>query len=232
MNDAVKNALVLDTAEKLDKEVSIYEHQAADVVIKSDADFSTAGDFAAEIKRMQKKVTDYWEPIRESTYKAYQDVLTHKKEMLKPLEKAEKILKNKMSAYYDEKERQRKELEEKQRKLVEEETERKLEEAVQANISGDLAAEEAALQEAEYMEMLARTSTVIQQAPSSKNISAKRAWEIVSIDESVVPVDVAGFVIRPVDAKAVMNLIKATKGQIKIPGVVFKETSTISIKTK
>ena len=38
-------------------------------------------------------------------------------------------------------------------------------------------------------------------------------------------------VIRPVDEKAVARLIKMSKGQIKIPGIEYKETVSVSIRT-
>ena len=58
----------------------------------------------------------------------YDDILARKKQMLDPLESAEKILKSKMSAYSMEKEKKRKAQEEAMRKLAEQEMARKLEE--------------------------------------------------------------------------------------------------------
>lgn len=52
---------------------------------------------------MQKKVKKYWEPLRVSAKSTYDDVLARKKEMLDPLEAAEKILKGKMGDYSMEK---------------------------------------------------------------------------------------------------------------------------------
>ena len=105
MNDAKtigSNALVLDTAEenvtvmnaeesKLGKEVSLIEQRAEAVVVASGADFEDAGLFLKQIKQAQKQVKDYWEPLRVSAKKSYDEVLAHRKEMIEPLEKAEKI---------------------------------------------------------------------------------------------------------------------------------------------
>ena len=107
MNDAKtigSNALVLDTAEenvtvmnaeesKLGNEVSLIEQRAEAVVVASGADFEDAGLFLKQIKQAQKQVKDYWEPLRVSAKKSYDEVLTHRKEMIEPLEKAEKIVK-------------------------------------------------------------------------------------------------------------------------------------------
>lgn len=87
MNEAIatagSNALVLDTAEEaLSREVSIYEAEALRMVVASDEDFARAGEALKEVKRMQKKVTEYWEPLRVSAKKNYDVVLAHKKEMM------------------------------------------------------------------------------------------------------------------------------------------------------
>lgn len=94
MNDAKtigSNALVLDTAEenvtvmnaeesKLGNEVSLIEQRAEAVVVASGADFEDAGLFLKQIKQAQKQVKDYWEPLRVSAKKSYDEVLTHRKE--------------------------------------------------------------------------------------------------------------------------------------------------------
>ena len=96
MNDAKtigSNALVLDTAEenvtvmnaeesKLGKEVSLIEQRAEAVVVASGADFEDAGLFLKQIKQAQKQVKDYWEPLRVSAKKSYDEVLNHRKERL------------------------------------------------------------------------------------------------------------------------------------------------------
>ena len=104
---------------KLDRQVSLIEQQASDVVVASEEDFVLAGELTKQVKEMQKKVTDYWEPMRKSTYEAYSAVNQHKKEMLDPLASAEKILKRKMGDYTIEQERRRREQEEAMRKAAE-----------------------------------------------------------------------------------------------------------------
>ena len=95
MNDAKvvgNNALVLGAAEppqierpeeesKLDRQVSLIEQQASSVVVASEEGFVLAGELTKQVKAMQKQVTDYWEPMRKSTYEAYTAVNQHKKEM-------------------------------------------------------------------------------------------------------------------------------------------------------
>lgn len=235
MNEAIatagSNALVLDTAEEaLNREVSVYEAEALRMVVASDEDFAQAGEASKEVKRMQKKVTEYWEPLRVSAKKTYDDVLARKKEMISPLESAEKILKGKMAAYTNEQKRKRREREEAMRRFAQAEVERKLEEASRAEAAGDAVGAEYAMAEAEVMDDVAKGGKIGAAMPKAAGVSTSKAWKITSIDISQVPVEIAGAIIRPVDEKAVMALIKATKGSIKIPGIVYEETTNISIR--
>lgn len=104
--------------------------------------------------------------------------MSHKKEMLDPLEAAEKILKGKMGSYSMEKERKRKAQEEAMRKLAEQEMERKLEEAARAEAAGDVAGAEAAMADAEVMEGVSVSGSIQAQAPKAEGVSQSKTWEI------------------------------------------------------
>lgn len=237
MNEAAvfgNNALVLDTKEeenKLGRQVSLIEQKAESVVVNSDDGFAYAGELTKQVKQMQTKVTDYWEPMRKSTYEAYKSVTDHKKEMLDPLAAAEKILKKKMGAYTLQKERERREREEELRRQAEAEMNRKLEEAAKAESEGDAFGAEMAMAEAEVMENVATTAGIKPEAPVMKGVSTSKTWKITKVDSATVPTHVQGVEIRPVDEKAVLRLIKATKGVVKIPGITFEEDVTISVRS-
>ena len=229
MNEAAvigNNALVLDTKDeenKLEKQVSMIEQRVAEIVVESDEGYAYAGELTKQVKQMQTQVTDYWEPMR----KAVND---HKKEMLNPLASAEKILKRKMADYFNKKERERREREEAMRRQAEEEMKRKLEEAAQAESEGDSVAADMAMAEAEVMDAIASTAVVQRSAPAANGISTSKTWRITKVDSGTVPTHVQGVEIRPVDEKAVMKLIKATKGQIKIPGIEYVEDTVVSVR--
>ena len=246
MNDAKtigSNALVLDTAEenvtvmnaeesKLGKEVSLIEQRAEAVVVASVADFEDAGLFLKQIKQAQKQVKDYWEPLRVSAKKSYDEVLAHRKEMIEPLEKAEKIVKAKVNEYSAEQERKRREQEEAMRRLAQAEIDRHLNEAAEAEANGDAVG--AAMAEAEMMEGVSIAGGVQHQTPKVKGISQSKTWEICEseCDWSKVPVSLIGIELRPVDKAAVLRLIKMSKGQVEIPGIKFRETYTTSVSTR
>ncbi len=245
MNDAKvvgNNALVLDIAESpqierpeeennLDRQVSLIEQQASNVVVASEEDYALAGDLTRQVKEMQKRVAEYWEPMRKSTYEAYTAVNRHKKEMLDPLESAEKILKRKMSDYTMEQKRRHREQVEAMRKAAEAEMARKLDEAAEAESRGDIEGAEFAMAEAEVMEGVAVSGSLRPRAPKAKGVSQTKTWKITKIDSAKVPITLNGMELRPVDEKLVLQLIKVSDGKISIPGVEYKEDVIISVRS-
>lgn len=226
-----KTTAVAPQEEQMGQEVSRIEQAANAVVITNDADYEKAGALLTGIKTQQKTVKDFFEPMRKTTKAAYDSVLSRRKDMTDPLDKAEKVIKAKMGNYQQEAERRRREHEEKLRRAAETEREKAFDAAVAAEASGDALGAEMAMMEAEVMDDAAAVVTVHVAAPKAKGVSTRVGYEITGIDMDKVPVSVAGMVIRPVDEKAVMAIIKASKGQIQIPGITYKETAIISAKS-
>lgn len=248
MNEAKtvgSNALVLDTAEesvavvnaeenKLEKEVSLIEQRAAAVIVATAEDFEDAGAFLKQIKQAQKQVKDYWEPLYVSAKRSYDEVRAHRKEMIDPLDKAEKIVKAKVNEYSAEQERKRREQEEAMRRLAQDEVDRRLSEAAEAEANGDAIGAEYAMAEAEMMEGVSITGGVRAQTPKVKGISQTKTWELCEseCDWSKVPVSFAGVELRPVDKAAVIRMVKMSKGQIQIPGIKYRETFITSVSSR
>lgn len=206
------------------------EAAANNLIIDSDERYNQATAFLQRIKAQQQTVTDFFEPLRKTTKAAYDSVLARRKDMATPLDKAEKVIKSKMGAYHLEVERKRRQEEERLRRLAEAEREKAFAAAVAAEAQGDMLGAEMALAEAEVMDDAAAVATVHLDAPKAKGISTRKGWEITGIDPDKVPVAINGVVIRPVDEKAVMALIKASKGTVQIPGITYRETAIISAK--
>ena len=233
MNEAKvvgNNALVLGTKqspsrveEQLDEEVSLIEQKATALSVETDDDYIIASELTKQVKQMQKQVTDYWEPMRKSTYEAYTAVNQHKKQMLDPLAAAEKILKRKIGDFAKKKE-------EAMRKAAQEAMDRKLDEAAEAEASGDAIGAEFAMAEAELMEGVSVSGGVQASVPKVKGVSRSKTWKITKIDSEKVPISFAGMELRPVDEKLVLQLIKTSKGTISIPGVTYEEDVVISVR--
>ena len=225
-------AEIITTPEQAEQQLTTVvtglEAAANNMVIDSDDRYNQAAAFLQRIKGQQKAVTDFFEPMRLSTKAAYDAVLGRRKDMTTPLDKAEKVIKGKMGAYQQEVERKQREREAELRRLAEAERERKFREAVAAEAQGDTIGAEMAMMEAEVMDDAAAVAVAPAAAPKVKGISTRMSWEITGIDPGKVPVEFAGVCIRPVDEKEVLNLIKATKGKIQIPGITYKEKPIIS----
>lgn len=238
MNEAVvatvnNTALVLDTPEKNDlgKEASLIERRVSAMEVTSDFGYTAAGELLKQVKTMEKRIKEYWEPLRVSAKRAYDDVIAKKKEMLDPIEGAEKILKRKMGDYSIEQERKARELEEQRRREAQAEIEKKLNEAAAMESAGDVAGADFAMAEAEVYDQYASSVSVQPVKPRVDGVSTSKTWRIKSIDASKVPVTFGGIELRPVDTAAVLRLVKASKGQISIPGVEIVEDVVMSVRT-
>ena len=226
------SALATESAEEksLSSTVSMIELKAEAMQVDSDLSYSAAAEFLKQIKSAQKKVKEYWEPLRVSAKRAYDDVLAKKKEMTEPIENAEKTLKRKMSDYTMEQQRRAREEEERLRREAQAEIDRKLEEAAKLEEQGDAAGADFAMAEAEVYDQYAAVVAVKPQQPKISGVSTSKTWKIKSIDASKVPVFFNGVELRPVDTAAVLRLIKSSKGQISIPGVEIAEDISMSVR--
>ena len=227
------NALAVEpeTPEKaLGSETTAIVEVAQSTNIKTQEDYEAAASTLKEVKRLQKKVKEYWEPLRVAAKKAHDGVLEKKKQMTEPLDKAEGILKGAMSDYTVDQERKRQAREAAMRKAAEAEAERMMNEAVAAEAAGDMAGAEAAMEEAVVMGDVAASGRGTAAAPKAAGVSQSKTWKIVSIDPEKVPIKVGSTEIRPVDQAAVMRLIKESKGTVQIPGVQYEESVQISVR--
>lgn len=214
----------------IQKDNSLIEIQAKRIVITNDTQYEHAAEFAKQIKAKAKVVTDFFDPMKTSAYQAHRAVCDREKTMLKPLQEAEKTLKKSMTIYYQEQERKRKELEDKLRKEAEAEKERKLNEAIALEEAGKKEEADAAMIDAQVTESVAQKTVVLMDTPKTSGVSTGKDWEIETIDSEKVPVNFAGVEIRPVDDKAIIRLIRASKGSIQIPGIKYIETIKMSIR--
>lgn len=216
--------------QELGSEAAAIVQVANSTVIASQQDYEKAAGILKDVKRIQKQVKEYWEPLRVSAKKAYDGVLEKKKQMTEPLDKAERILKGLMSSYTVEQERKRAAREKAMRAAARREAERIMEQAAAAEAAGDAAGAEAAMEEAMVMDEAAAAGRVIASAPKAAGVSTSKTWKIVSIDPDKVPIKVGAVEIRPVDQAAVMRLIREAKGDIEIPGIKFEESVQISVR--
>lgn len=199
-------------------------------VITTETEYAEAAQLGCDVKRRAAEVKEFFKPIKDAAHKAHKEVCDREKEVLAPLERAEKALKARMGAYAEQQERARRELEEQARQAARAEAERMLNEACELEANGLAYEADMALEEAQFAADTAQTMTLASVKPTAKGTYVKRDWMITGIDATKVPISLNGVEIRPVDKAAVMRLIRASKGTITIPGITYETTSNISFR--
>ena len=215
---------------ELSRAVTEIEFQAESIIIKTEADYQSAGEFGRLLKKKSAEVTEFFAPMKKAAHDAHKQICDREKQMLTPLMNAEKVIKKTMGEFALEQERKKKEEEERLRKLAEEEANRLLAQAVEAEASGNTDVARMAMENASVIESAGRSIIIDAPQPKAEGVSMTSDWEIESIDSSLVPISIAGMEIRPVDEAAIKRLIKMSKGKIVIPGVKYKETARISFR--
>ena len=150
--------------------------------------------------------------------------------MLRPIAAAEKTLKAAMGKYIMEKQLEQQRIEEELRRKAQEESDKLLAQAAELESAGNGQQANVIFINAQMADAAARNIALERTAPKANGISATTDWQIVSVDPSQVPVDVAGCVIRPVDESAVMKLIRASKGKVIIPGIKYQAIAKVAIR--
>ena len=230
VNETVMSVIGNPTAideNSLKTETVSLEVRADALKVTNDEEYQDAAEFLKTLKDQAGKVKDFFKPLKDAAHKAHKEVCDREKMMLDPLTKAESVIKKAVGGYLAEQERKRKAAEERARQAAKAEADRLLAEAAALENEGKTEEATAAMEEAEIID---GATVAVPSAPTAKvkGVSSSKDWEIVGINDATVPVAIAGTVIRPVDSKAIMRLIRASKGTIQIPGVTYKEVVKIS----
>jgi len=215
---------------ELIRSVTVIEGQAENINIFDDSGYQAAAEFGRELKRKSAEVKAFFKPMKEAANKTHREICQRENDMLAPLKNAEAILKREMGRYRLEQEQRRAEMERQLRQAAQAEAERKLAEAIAAEEHGDYEKSEAALLDAQIIDTASRSASLQIEPPKAVGTNVSKDWEIVSVDEALVPVAVAGIPIRPVDKAAVMRLIRSSKGTVQIPGITYRETVKMSFR--
>jgi len=219
-----------DVELSLSRNVTTIEFEALACVIESDGDYTAAAEFGRKVKKAASEVTEFFKPMKEAAYKAHKAICDREKAMLLPLSRSEAALKKAMGAYTQKKERERLKAEEEARRIAQEEAEQRLADAIALEGAGDKDAANSALIDAQMADNMSKHVCIPVASPKAEGISTAKDWEVTSVDNAAVPVELNGIMLRPVDEKAVIRLIRASKGTIRIPGIVYSEVSKISIR--
>lgn len=209
------------------QQATTLEQQAQAYQIATNDDYEQGAEFLKRVKGTEKEVKAYWKPAKDAAAKAHKEICQKEKAMLSICESAESCLKQKMIAYSQKIEAERRAAEEAARKKAQEESDRLLAEAAKAEKSGDTASATVNMAMAEQMENVKPAVQVA--APKVAGVSKKKVWKVKITDEKAVPTYVAGICIRPVDERAIMQLHRLNPN-VKIPGVTFFQTEQLAVR--
>lgn len=211
-------------------EISVIEADVQSIEITDNESYEVACELGRTIQTKAKEVEAFFKPMKDTAHKAHKEICDREKAMLAPLNKAKSALQKAVGAYQFRIEQERKAEEERLKAEARKEAERSLAEAVEAEANGDTDGAESALMDAQLAESMADSAVVASKAPKASGVSVSVDYELTSCDAKKVPVEVNGTVIRPVDEKAVLKLIRESEGKISIPGITFKAVPKTSFR--
>lgn len=200
--------------------------EAKSLKIENQQDYERAAAFLIEIKRRAKQMKDYWKPTKEAAKAAHAQVCQREKEMLAPLEEAEKAIKASMAGYQMAVQIARLQAEQEARRRQQEERDRLLAEAAEAEKSGDMQGAMVGMAMAEMVEDMKAPNTV--SFEQAKGTSTRRRWRARVIDERAVPAYSGCIQLRKIDQSALDKLAAASEGTAQVPGVEFYQETIIS----
>ena len=213
---------------ELTTKAELMRSEAMAVKVQNNGDFEDAGFMRREIKTTMQKITAYWKPKKEQAHQLHKSLVAAEKEMLQPLEAADKIIDTEMLGYHREQEKIRLDAQ-RERERLEAESQRKEAELYRmANETAQL--EEMDDDDVEILRM-AQTEAdtaqhdvsvaVVPDKATAPGISVRKVWKAKVVKDFLVPVAVAGIMIRPVDEKLLNKLASVSEGKANCPGVEF-----------
>ena len=214
------------SVDELKSELAPVVQRAGSIVVRSPEQYTGASDFLKAVKAAQKKVAEFFAPLKTKAHEAHKAITTSESTTLKPLIDAERTIKDKMIAYDTEQEQIRQEA---QRKLQAEADAkaRKEREALEKKAASMKTPEK----QQEYMEAAAAVAAPVVVVASTTPViagqSIKKVWKAFVKDVKVVPRE---FMV--VNESALQAFARATKGAVQVEGVEFKEVPQLSSTAK
>lgn len=184
------------------------------------------------IADLQREADKIFDPIISKAHQTHKEALAQKKNVTAPLDKAEQIIKSKLSAYTQEQQRIRLAEERRLREEAEREAALEREREIEAAESLGASAEEVqALTEAP----LVRRPVVVAPPPKQTGFSARETWKAEVTDLDALVKYVAS---RPelsnllaANMPAINALARSMRGALRIPGVrVFSESNIATLR--
>jgi hypothetical protein len=175
--------------------------------------YGLAAERVKGLKSLQKKVTDWFEPLVTAAHRAHKELTSRRGETLKPIEAECARLTREMSTWKAEEDRRARE---EAARLAREQ--QALEQRVQLEVAAALESQglnaeaEAVVEQA--IAMPAPMVPVIPVTPDVQGITYRTTWKHQVVDAALVPRE---YLV--IDEQKIAAVVRATKGTLQIPGV-------------
>jgi len=196
--------------------------RASAIVVKTPEQYTEASDFLKAVKGAQKRVTDFFGPMKSKAHEAWKAITTTEAATLKPLQDAEAQVKRVLITYQTEQEAIR-QAEQRRLQAASDESARKERERLEKEAAKLKTPElrEARLEQAAAV--IAPVVTVAAVTPVIAGQSVRKTWKARVVNAALLPREYTLPNQQALDAFA-----KATKGAIPLSGVEFYEESTLA----
>lgn len=215
-----------DTA--FETQFPVLTEQARGIAVENEEQFAFAAELVKQIKTVEKNVVAHYKPMKEQAKATHKTICDEEKRYLNPLKESENDIKGKMAVYTQEQERRAAIKAAELKARQEEHANEQLEKAEELREAGDAVGAAIAEQSAYLVDSM--RPVVASSNAKAEGISSQTDYVIEVTDASLVPIDIAGVVIRPVDVPAVKRLVKMSKGNIAIPGIKITESKTLRVR--
>jgi len=209
---------------EIEQEIVAVESIATALQVTDNTSYLQAGDILTGFKGLEKKIKEYFKPLKESAHKAWKVVCDRENQEIEKLQPGLKYLNLQMTTWNITQERIRKEKEEilRQEALKQEEEER-LQAALQAEKEGNKAEAEAILEEPVFIP----TPIVQKEVPKSEGLTMTTTWKWRIFKEILIPREYLC-----VDEIKINGVVRALKDKTNINGIeVYPEQSMRRVRT-
>lgn len=196
--------------------------RAASLEVASDRDYEAAGELLRDVKTLRKRIDEHYSPLIAQAYRTHRSLCDAKKEVDGPLQKAEVMLKGRMSHFVNERQRQaRIEAAEREAAARRREEEARLEEAAALEAAGEAEAAEKVLDSPPAP--APPPGPLAAPAPKVRGVSQREVWTAEVTDrKALLAAVVEGRVpmaVVKIDQAWLNGQAKALKQELAYPGV-------------
>lgn len=202
----------------LKKQSSLIVRKAEKIAVSDQKTLSVAETMLVQVKDLINGITEYFEDAVHKAFEAHKAIVAKRKEAVEPLRNAEKILKAGIKDYLVEEARKRREEEERrefeQQALLEKLAKQK-----------DAGKEKAADRTIEQIQEVHEETMKIEEKPALSGTSTRKTWKWRVTDISIIPREYFNL-----NEILINNVVKANKGNTRIPGIEVYEDVSVAMK--